>query len=145
MTPPSEPNSASIPRLSMPQNGTPPQAPSTPDAATPGAPPQGASPPPDASTPGASPPQSASPRTASSRRWRLPRRTVRLKFTLLYGGLFLASGAALLAVTYVLVEHRIPVVATTQGQTSTGVSFAQVCAKNPAGGGATPLPPSPCP
>jgi signal transduction histidine kinase len=69
---------------------------------------------------------------------------VRLKFTLLYGGLFLISGAALLAVTYVLVEHRIPVVATTQGQTSTGVSFAQVCAKNPAGGGATPLPTTPC-
>jgi signal transduction histidine kinase len=35
----------------------------------------------------------------------LPRRTVRLRLTLLYGGLFLASGAALLAVTYVLVVH----------------------------------------
>src|SRR6516162_3260679 len=34
---------------------------------------------------------------------RLPRRTVRLRLTLLYGGLFLLSGAVLLAVTYVLV------------------------------------------
>ena len=38
---------------------------------------------------------------AASRR--LPRRTVRLRLTLLYGGLFLLSGAILLAVTYVLV------------------------------------------
>ena len=38
---------------------------------------------------------------AASRR--LPRRTVRLRLTLLYGGLFLLSGAVLLAVTYVLV------------------------------------------
>jgi signal transduction histidine kinase len=36
------------------------------------------------------------------RRW-LPRRTVRLRLTLLYGAVFLASGAALLAITYVLV------------------------------------------
>jgi signal transduction histidine kinase len=35
----------------------------------------------------------------------LPRRTIRLRLTLLYGGLFLASGAALLAITYVLVVH----------------------------------------
>ena len=32
-----------------------------------------------------------------------PRRTVRLRLTLWYGGLFLACGAALLAVTYALV------------------------------------------
>jgi len=37
----------------------------------------------------------------------LPRRTVRLRLTLLYGALFLASGAGLLAITYVLVAHRI--------------------------------------
>jgi signal transduction histidine kinase len=35
---------------------------------------------------------------------RLPRRTARLRLTALYGGLFLACGAVLLAVTYVLVE-----------------------------------------
>jgi signal transduction histidine kinase len=33
----------------------------------------------------------------------LPRRTIRLRLTVIYGGLFLVSGAALLAVTYVLV------------------------------------------
>jgi signal transduction histidine kinase len=36
---------------------------------------------------------------------RHPRTTVRWRLTLLYGGLFLASGAALLAITYTLVEH----------------------------------------
>jgi signal transduction histidine kinase len=36
----------------------------------------------------------------------LPRRTVRLRLTLLYGLLFLLSGAALLAITYVLVVHN---------------------------------------
>jgi signal transduction histidine kinase len=36
---------------------------------------------------------------------RLPRRTIRLRLTLLYGGLFLVSGAALLAITYVLVVN----------------------------------------
>ncbi len=36
---------------------------------------------------------------------RLPRRTVRLRLTLVYAGLFLASGAVLLAITYVLVRH----------------------------------------
>jgi hypothetical protein len=39
-------------------------------------------------------------------RWRwLPRRTVRLRLTLVYGALFIASGTALLAITYVLVWH----------------------------------------
>jgi signal transduction histidine kinase len=40
------------------------------------------------------------------RAW-LPRRTVRRRLTLLYGALFLASGAGLLAITYVLVGHAI--------------------------------------
>jgi signal transduction histidine kinase len=35
----------------------------------------------------------------------LPRRTVRLRLTLLYGGLFIVSGAALLTITYLLVVH----------------------------------------
>ena len=34
----------------------------------------------------------------------LPRRTVRLRLTLLYGALFLVSGAALLAITYFFVD-----------------------------------------
>ena len=38
--------------------------------------------------------------------WRLPGRTVRLRLTLLYGALFLVSGAALLTITYVLVAHQ---------------------------------------
>jgi signal transduction histidine kinase len=41
-------------------------------------------------------------------RWlRLPRPTVRLRLTLLYGTLFLCCGAGLLAITYLLVDHAI--------------------------------------
>ena len=43
--------------------------------------------------------------TRSAYRRNLRRRTVRMRLTLLYGGLFLACGAALLAITYVLVAH----------------------------------------
>lgn len=43
--------------------------------------------------------------TGSAPRLRLPRRTVRLRLTLLYGVLFLISGAALLACTYLLVRQ----------------------------------------
>jgi signal transduction histidine kinase len=39
------------------------------------------------------------------RRLRHPKTTVRWRLTLVYGGLFLASGAALLAITYTLVAH----------------------------------------
>ena len=39
----------------------------------------------------------------------MPRRTVRLRLTLLYSGLFLVSGAALLVITYLLVVNRFPV------------------------------------
>jgi signal transduction histidine kinase len=45
---------------------------------------------------------------------RPPRRSVRLRLTLLYGGLFLVSGTALLIITYVLVAHRFPTVAHAQ-------------------------------
>ena len=44
----------------------------------------------------------------AARALRLPPRTVRLRLTLLYGGLFLLCGAALLAITYVLVDHAAP-------------------------------------
>ena len=37
---------------------------------------------------------------------RLPRRTIRLRLTLLYGCLFVACGAALLAVNYLLASHQ---------------------------------------
>jgi len=43
----------------------------------------------------------------ASRAWRLPARTARLRLTLLYGGLFLACGAGLLTITYVLSEQAI--------------------------------------
>jgi signal transduction histidine kinase len=38
-------------------------------------------------------------------RWRHPQTTVRWRLTMLYGGLFLACGVALLAITYTLVDH----------------------------------------
>ena len=47
----------------------------------------------------------AHPRLAPSSWLRLPRRTARLRLTALYGGLFLLSGVALVAVTYVLFER----------------------------------------
>jgi signal transduction histidine kinase len=40
----------------------------------------------------------------------LPRRTVRLRLTLVYGALFVVSGAGLLATTYLLVRHSTPAV-----------------------------------
>jgi hypothetical protein len=46
-----------------------------------------------------------------SLRDRLPARSVRLRLTVLYGGLFLASGAGLLAITYVLVSHATAITA----------------------------------
>jgi signal transduction histidine kinase len=59
-------------------------------------------------------------------RWlrrRLPARTIRLRLTLLYGGLFLASGAALLAITYVLVRHATDkVLVGTRGNTTFVIS-----------------------
>ena len=47
----------------------------------------------------------AHPRLASPSWLRLPRRTARLRLTALYGGLFLLTGAALVAITYVLFER----------------------------------------
>jgi signal transduction histidine kinase len=44
------------------------------------------------------------PDIGSSRRW-LPRWTLRLRLTVLYGSLFLVAGAALLTITYELVSH----------------------------------------
>lgn len=62
--------------------------------------------------------RSADPARSWVRRPRLPRRTVRLRLTLLYGVLFLASGATLAAITYVLVwratNPRLPSAAVVQ-------------------------------
>ncbi len=41
----------------------------------------------------------------SRRRPRLPRRTIRLRLALLYGGLFFISGAVLLALIYAAASH----------------------------------------
>ena len=52
----------------------------------------------------------------ASRRWRWrPRWTLRLRLTLLYGGLFLVAGTALLAITYGLVAYSSDVATANQG------------------------------
>ncbi len=56
-----------------------------------------------------------------------PNTTVRGRLTLLYGTLFLASGAVLLAITYILVEHNFPVAS----QKSTGAGGDQIAGAIP--------------
>jgi signal transduction histidine kinase len=65
------------------------------------------------------------PSTPASPRLRLPRRTVRLKLTLLYGALFLICGAALLGVVYFLVAQRLPVQLKTSGTATTVTGVAR--------------------
>jgi signal transduction histidine kinase len=81
--------------------------------------------------------------------WRLPRRTVRLKLTMLYGALFLVSGTILLAVTYFLVAHWLPAAAAIHpqsGVTSGGgggqATSQQVCFVEGTGAGLPSLPTS---
>lgn len=71
--------------------------------------------------------------------WRLPRRTVRLKLTMLYGALFLVSGAVLLAVTYFLVARKLPAAATisTHSGGAHGITSQQVCFVEGAGAGSS--------
>ena len=59
------------------------------------------------------------------RSWlRLPRRTARLRLSLLYGGLFLVCGAALLAITYALVRANVPNTITVPGvPTPSAISY----------------------
>ena len=86
-------------------------------------------------------PRTRRPRTGASlgSRLRHPQTTVRWRLTLLYGGMFLVSGAALLAVTYALDSHGI-----TGGE---GIALHPAPARThaaantpPSGGGANPLP-----
>jgi signal transduction histidine kinase len=56
-------------------------------------------------------------------RIRLPRRTVRLRLTLLYGGLFLLSGAGLLTLTYVLAAKTFPVLVQTQSSSGSSAGI----------------------
>ncbi len=74
-----------------------------------------------------------SPPARTRARWlRLPRRTVRLRLTLLYGGVFMVSGCALLATTYVLVGQtaRSP-------NYSAGVTASGAVVKGPRGNNVT--------
>jgi signal transduction histidine kinase len=61
--------------------------------------------------------------------WRLPRRTVRLKLTMLYGALFLVSGAVLLAVTYFLVARTLPAAATISAHSGGSGGAGQVASQ----------------
>jgi signal transduction histidine kinase len=68
-------------------------------------------------------------------RERLPQRSVRLHLTLLYGALFLASGAVLLAINYVLVRARYTsnffIVSGSNGQPGVSITGSSVQAPVP--------------
>jgi signal transduction histidine kinase len=64
-------------------------------------------------------------------RLRHPKTTVRWRLTLLYGGLFLTSGAALLAITYTLVDHATLTHAPFRQQFIRGVAAANIPATGP--------------
>jgi signal transduction histidine kinase len=73
----------------------------------------------------------------------LARRSVRMRLTLLYVGLFLASAAGLLTITYFLVAHQLPEVTTTtngaviiSGSDQLGAGVAAAC--DPAAAGPAP-------
>ena len=68
-------------------------------------------------------------------RWR-PRRTVRLRLTLWYGGLFLVSGAALIAFTYFLIVRAAVGTSTRNVLCRTAGTSASSC--HPAGASTTP-------
>jgi signal transduction histidine kinase len=79
-------------------------------------------------------------------RWlRPPRRTVRLRLTLVYGALFLVLGTALLAITYLLVSKSLPAGPTTAGTSATTRPGTAVFFRSSAGGchltTSPPLPP----
>ena len=71
-------------------------------------------------------------RTAAPLLTYLPRWTLRLRLTLLYGVLFLLSGAALLAITYVLVDH-----ATGDGVLVSSISGGSTTVMSSSGDGAS--------
>jgi signal transduction histidine kinase len=62
---------------------------------------------------------------------RLPRRTVRLRLTMHYGIMFLLSGAALLAITYVLVAYTFPVVTTARQPAAVAIQNGTGCLATP--------------
>ena len=78
---------------------------------------------------------------AAAARW-LPRRTVRLRLTLLYGSLFVLAGAALLTITYVLVASTLT--STVTATTSVGGGGRQIVVRvSSVGAGAVLALPSP--
>jgi signal transduction histidine kinase len=73
--------------------------------------------------------------TAPSPRLRLPRHSVRLRLMLVYGGLILLSGAALLFITYELVAHSYaPQVVTVHDGEASGTGQAGISACLPSPG-----------
>jgi signal transduction histidine kinase len=64
----------------------------------------------------------------------IPRRTVRLRLTLLYGSLFVASGAALLAITYGLVDSRLTRDLVSRGPGGGATGSGRVAASRPVAG-----------
>jgi signal transduction histidine kinase len=71
----------------------------------------------------------------------LPRRTVRLRLTVVYAALFLASGTGLLAITYVLVRHSTDqaLFGTNANGKRFVISRTKATAPAPKGSGATPF------
>lgn len=61
-------------------------------------------------------------------RLRLPHRTLRFRLTLLYGGLFLLAGVALLAITYLLFDHSTATELFVSGKTG-----AKIAVRGPGG------------
>ncbi len=70
----------------------------------------------------------------------LRRRTVRLRLTLLYGGLFLVSGAGLLAITYLLVSHSTGTLRFYRGTFRGGAPKAAITIGHAIGSGPLPTP-----
>ncbi len=72
----------------------------------------------------------ATKRPLAARSWlRLPRRTARLRLSLLYGGLFLVCGAGLLAITYGLVRANVPATVDVLGTPTTSSALPRQALK----------------
>ena len=90
----------------------------------------------------AAPAAATAARRRSTFRFRAPRRTVRLRLTLLYVGLFLASAACLLVITYFLVAQQLPATLTlrTSGGGTAGTSGTLITGGNSVATACTPSP-----
>lgn len=63
----------------------------------------------------------------------VPRRTVRLRLTLLYLGLFVVSAACLLVITYVLMDHQLPRVSSERIISGSGAGGFSIVTKGDGG------------